>query len=63
MGFQTRKGLEFFFKKFETKYHSPLPFSFFSFFSPSLFLFFWFLENIFSPLIFISNDIKIVQFG
>jgi hypothetical protein len=28
-----------------------------------LFLFFWFLENIFSPLIFISNDIKIVQFG
>ncbi len=30
MGFQTIKGLSFFFKKFETKYHNPLPFSFFS---------------------------------
>jgi hypothetical protein len=60
MAFETRKGLEFFFKSLEAKYHNPLP-SLLAF--SSMFLYFWCFENICSLPVHASNNINIVQFG
>jgi hypothetical protein len=60
IGFETKKGLKFFLQKRLEKISQSFYLSFLLFF---LALYFWCLENICSPSICASNDIRIFQFG